>query len=53
MVVFLLIDDLLIIFGYILGLTLLVLFEYKIAPKIGNIPDEENIFITDLNLLKL
>lgn len=44
MVVFLLIDDLLIISGYILGLTLLVLFEYKIAPKIGNIPDEENIF---------
>lgn len=44
MTVFLLIDDLLIIFGYILGLTLLVLFEYKIAPKIGDVTDEKNIF---------
>lgn len=39
-----LIDDLLIIFGYILGLMLMLLFEYKIAPIIGNVPDKKNIF---------
>ena len=41
---FYLIDDLLIIFGYILGLILMLLFEYKIAPIIGNVPNKKNPF---------
>lgn len=44
MKVLLLRDDLLIIFCYILGLILMTLFEYKIAPKIGNVPNKNNIF---------
>ena len=43
-------DDLLIIFGYILGLTLMILFEYKIVPKIGNVPDKKNIFFNRFKL---
>lgn len=44
MEVFLLIDDLIVIFGYILGLMLMLLFEYKVVPKIGNTPNEKNFF---------
>lgn len=42
--------DLLIIFGYIFGLTLMILFEYKIFPKIGNVPDKKNIFYNRFKL---
>lgn len=53
MEVFLLIDDLIVIFGYILGLMLMLLFEYKVVPKIGNTPNEKNFFIKDLSLHNL
>ena len=50
---FYLIDDLLIIFGYILGLILMLLFEYKIAPIIGNVPNKKNPFYNRFKFVQI
>lgn len=52
MVVFHLIDDLLTILGYVLGLICMILFEYKVIPHIGNVPNEKNIFFNRFKFAK-
>lgn len=46
-------DNLLIIIDYILGLALMILFEYKIGPKIGKVPNNKEFFTIGLNSLNL